>query len=165
MIRDNDCCRDGIETDGGTGERTPRASKVGPRRIPGPYFFDGPVKQLMEPDNDDLRVRGRGSHLHRCLNWHRCRHHTSFSRPPLRQGTSSHLAAFGVAPPAPCSTDLWAHAIVLKSTVNAVLSGEDVPIRLRFNSRIDRARSKMTLLAPMARSSLLRPRPSLPPTA
>src|ERR1700692_1842745 len=43
---------------------------------------------------------------------------------------------------------VWAHAIVLKSTpaVNAVLSGNDVPLRLRFNSRIDRAGLNMTPL-------------------
>ncbi len=54
---------------------------------------------------------------------------------------------------------VWAHAIVLKSTpaVNAVLSGDDVPIRLRFNSRIDRARSKMTLLAPNGTQQSLTP--------
>ena len=54
---------------------------------------------------------------------------------------------------------VWAHAIVLKSTpaMNAVLSGNDVPIRLRFNSRIDRARSKMTLLAPDGTQQSLTP--------
>ncbi len=54
---------------------------------------------------------------------------------------------------------VWAHAIVLKSTpaVNAVLSGDDVPIRLRFDSRIDRARSKMTLLAPDGTQQSLTP--------
>ena len=54
---------------------------------------------------------------------------------------------------------VWAHSIVLKSTpaVNAVLSGDDVPIRLRFNSRIDRARSKMTLLAPDGTQQSLTP--------
>ncbi len=43
-----------------------------------------------------------------------------------------------------------AHAIVLKSTpaVDAVLSGNDVPIRLRFNSRIDPQQS----LTPAAES-------------
>jgi len=52
-----------------------------------------------------------------------------------------------------------AHAIVLKSTpaVDAVLSGNDVPIRLRFNSRIDRARSKMTLFAPDGTQQSLTP--------
>src|SRR5258708_40070356 len=54
---------------------------------------------------------------------------------------------------------VWAHAIVLKSTpaVDAVLSGNDVPIRLRFNSRIDRARSKMTLFAPDGTQQSLTP--------
>jgi methionine-rich copper-binding protein CopC len=43
-----------------------------------------------------------------------------------------------------------AHAIILKSSpaTDAVLPGQDLPIRLRFNSRIDHARSKLTLFAP-----------------
>lgn len=54
---------------------------------------------------------------------------------------------------------VWAHAIVLKSSpaVDAVLSGNDVPIRLRFNSRIDRARSKMMLFAPDGTQQSLTP--------
>jgi methionine-rich copper-binding protein CopC len=54
---------------------------------------------------------------------------------------------------------VWAHAIVLKSTpaADAVLSGDDVPIRLRFNSRIDHARSKMTLFAPDGTQQSLAP--------
>jgi hypothetical protein len=54
---------------------------------------------------------------------------------------------------------VWAHAIVLKSSpaVDAVLSGDDLPIRLRFNSRIDRARSKMMLFAPDGTQQSLAP--------
>src|SRR5260370_23148690 len=37
---DSGGCRDDIGTDGGAGGCTPRAGKVGPRRNPGPYFFE-----------------------------------------------------------------------------------------------------------------------------
>jgi hypothetical protein len=49
------------------------------------------------------------------------------------------ICRFGVALLLLVPQTVWAHAIVLKSTpaVNAVLSGDDVPIRLRFNSQID----------------------------
>ncbi|WP_034996975.1 copper resistance CopC family protein [Beijerinckia mobilis] len=42
------------------------------------------------------------------------------------------------------------HAIVLNSSpaINAVVTGESVAIHLHFNSRIDHARSKLTLYAP-----------------
>jgi methionine-rich copper-binding protein CopC len=41
----------------------------------------------------------------------------------------------------------WAHAIILESSpaVNATVAGPDVDITLRFNSRIDRARSSISL--------------------
>jgi hypothetical protein len=53
----------------------------------------------------------------------------------------------------------WAHAIVLNSSppADAVLSGNDVPIHLRFNSRIDRARSQMILFAPDGTQQSLTP--------
>jgi len=43
-----------------------------------------------------------------------------------------------------------AHAVLLESnpSLNAVLSGPDVPIKLRFNVRIDAGRSRLTLLHP-----------------
>jgi copper resistance protein C len=49
-----------------------------------------------------------------------------------------------VAAPAP------AHAVLLESSpsLNAAISGPDVPIKLRFNVRIDSARSRITLLRP-----------------
>jgi len=42
------------------------------------------------------------------------------------------------------------HAIVLNASpaINAIVAGEAVDIRLHFNSRIDHARSKLTLYAP-----------------
>jgi methionine-rich copper-binding protein CopC len=52
-----------------------------------------------------------------------------------------------------------AHALILKSSpaADAILPGEDVPIRLRFNSRIDHARSKLTLVAPDGTQQSLTP--------
>ena len=43
-----------------------------------------------------------------------------------------------------------AHAIVMasKPAVDATVAGPNVPIELRFNSRIDRARSRLTLVGP-----------------
>jgi copper resistance protein C len=43
-----------------------------------------------------------------------------------------------------------AHAVLLESnpSLNAAISGPDVPIKLRFNVRIDSARSRITLLRP-----------------
>ncbi len=44
----------------------------------------------------------------------------------------------------------WAHAIILESTpkVNGVVVGPVVEIKLRFNVRIDGARSRLTLILP-----------------
>jgi copper resistance protein C len=44
----------------------------------------------------------------------------------------------------------FAHAVLLSSTPqkNAVLSGPDITISLKYNSRIDGARSSLTLLKP-----------------
>jgi methionine-rich copper-binding protein CopC len=43
-----------------------------------------------------------------------------------------------------------AHAIIVESTpaVDAVVAGPDVPVMLRFNSRIDQERSRLTLTGP-----------------
>lgn len=43
-----------------------------------------------------------------------------------------------------------AHAILLEATpaVKSTVSGPDVPIRLRFNGRIDAGRSRLTLVRP-----------------
>jgi methionine-rich copper-binding protein CopC len=47
-----------------------------------------------------------------------------------------------------------AHAIVLDSTpaANQSVAGPDVTVKLRFNSRIDHARSRLTLLDPAGES-------------
>jgi methionine-rich copper-binding protein CopC len=44
----------------------------------------------------------------------------------------------------------WAHAIILESTpkVNGVVTGPVLEIRLKFNVRIDGARSQLTLVLP-----------------
>jgi len=43
-----------------------------------------------------------------------------------------------------------AHAVLLESTpsLNSTVSGPDVPIKLRFNVRIDTLRSRLTLIHP-----------------
>jgi copper resistance protein C len=55
------------------------------------------------------------------------------------------LAALLAAPPA-----AWAHAILVASTPapNATVGGPDLDLRLRFNSRVDSARSHLTLALP-----------------
>ncbi len=59
-----------------------------------------------------------------------------------------------------------AHAIILESSpvANAVISG-DVQVRLRFNSRIDHARSKLTLFAPDGTQTSLTPNADSPADA
>lgn len=50
-----------------------------------------------------------------------------------------------------------AHAILLESSpaINATVAGPDVPIKLRFNVRIDATRSRLTLLKPDATTQTL----------
>ena len=57
-----------------------------------------------------------------------------------------------------------AHAIIVSSApaTGATVSGDAVAIRLHFNSRIDRARSKLTLLAPNGVSQVLTPAADAP---
>ncbi|MBC9879479.1 copper resistance protein CopC [Bradyrhizobium sp. INPA01-394B] len=57
-----------------------------------------------------------------------------------------------------------AHAIILSSapSAGATVSGDAVAIRLHFNSRIDHARSKLTLLAPDGTSQTLTPAADAP---
>lgn len=52
-----------------------------------------------------------------------------------------------------------AHAIIVSSSpaAGATVSGDAVAIRLHFNSRIDHARSQLTLLAPNGTSQKLTP--------
>jgi methionine-rich copper-binding protein CopC len=53
-------------------------------------------------------------------------------------------AAFFIVPPA------GAHAVLLESSppLKGAISGPDVPIKLRFNVRIDALRSRLTLIHP-----------------
>lgn len=48
----------------------------------------------------------------------------------------------------PCA--VWAHAVIVESTpgINGVVKGPAVDIKLRFNSRVDASRSKLTLISP-----------------
>ncbi|TWB60212.1 copper resistance CopC family protein [Bradyrhizobium sacchari] len=57
-----------------------------------------------------------------------------------------------------------AHAIIVSSSpaAGATVSGDTVAIRLHFNSRIDHARSKLTLLAPNGASRVLTPASDAP---
>jgi copper resistance protein C len=50
-----------------------------------------------------------------------------------------------------------AHAVLLESSpsANATVAGPNVPIKLRFNVRIDAARSRLTLVKPDASTQLL----------
>jgi len=58
-----------------------------------------------------------------------------------------------------------AHAIILESSpaTGATVPSGDMQIRLRFNSRIDHARSKITLLSPDGREQTLTPSADSPP--
>jgi methionine-rich copper-binding protein CopC len=69
------------------------------------------------------------------------------------------LGLAGIAPAA------RAHAIIVDSSpaVDASVKGPDVPIALRFNSRIDRDRSRLTLLDAKGKSSALPLAKSGPP--
>ena len=58
-----------------------------------------------------------------------------------------------------------AHAIVIKSNpaVDATVASTSVPIALRFNSRIDQERSRVTLYGPDGKSATLPLAPSTSP--
>jgi methionine-rich copper-binding protein CopC len=58
----------------------------------------------------------------------------------------------------------WAHAIIVSSSpaAGATVSKGDVAIRLRFNSRIDHARSRLKLFAPDGAEQALTPMPDTP---
>jgi methionine-rich copper-binding protein CopC len=60
-----------------------------------------------------------------------------------------------------------AHAIVIRSSpaADAVMPAGDVPIHLQFNSRIDRDRSKVTLVGPSGTEQRLTPAAASPPDA
>ena len=63
------------------------------------------------------------------------------------------LALFRAAVLLFCAWPAWAHAILMGATPAAhqIVSGRAVPIKLRFNSRIDGKRSRVTLLGPDGR--------------
>jgi copper resistance protein C len=63
------------------------------------------------------------------------------------------LAAMGAVAPVAAA----AHAIIIASNpaVDAVVGGTSVPIELRFNSRIDHRRSRLTLVRPDGTSATL----------
>lgn len=48
------------------------------------------------------------------------------------------------------TTPVWAHAVLMESQpkMNSAVKGPDVPIRLRFNVRVDGKRSRLQLLTP-----------------
>jgi methionine-rich copper-binding protein CopC len=50
-------------------------------------------------------------------------------------------------------TAAWAHAVLLSSepAVNSTVSGPDVAIQLKYNSRVDMSHSTLTLLTPDGR--------------
>ena len=58
----------------------------------------------------------------------------------------------------------WAHAILLEATpaANSKVAGPQIAIRLRFNSRIDAQRSRLTLILPDGKNLKLEllPQPS-----
>src|SRR5258706_10132890 len=62
------------------------------------------------------------------------------------------------------ATPALAHAIILESSpaVNATVAGPELDIVLRFNSRIDRARSSLTLNAPPAKLEGAKPEGAKP---
>jgi copper resistance protein C len=51
----------------------------------------------------------------------------------------------------------FAHAILLESSpsINTTVAGPNIPIKLRFNVRIDATRSRLTLVKPDASTQLL----------
>jgi len=59
----------------------------------------------------------------------------------------------------------FAHAIVIDASpaIDASVAAGDVPIRLHFNSRIDRPRSKLTLFSPDGKELVLKTDASSPP--
>jgi methionine-rich copper-binding protein CopC len=63
------------------------------------------------------------------------------------------LLAGAMLPPSPAR----AHAIVIAAAPapGAVLAAADLPVQLRFNSRIDLARSRLTLIRPDASTKTL----------
>jgi len=73
--------------------------------------------------------------------------------PALRRLVAALVLTWPALPPAPAA----AHAIILSAAPapGAVLQSGDVAVVLRFNSRIDRERSRITLVGPDRSSAAL----------
>lgn len=71
---------------------------------------------------------------------------TTYSRARARRGPALGALLLALA----WSFNSAAHAIIMESNpaVNAAVVGPDVPLDLRYNSRIDKARSRLLLTAP-----------------
>ncbi len=56
-----------------------------------------------------------------------------------------------------CVLPVWGHAILVSAVPasNAVVTGRSVPVKLRFNSRIDGKRSRLILVLPGGHERLL----------
>jgi copper resistance protein C len=67
------------------------------------------------------------------------------------------LVLFAVAPAFFIVAPAAAHAVLLESTPppNSSVSGPNVPVKLRFNVRIDSIRSRLTLLRPDGSAQVL----------
>jgi copper resistance protein C len=55
------------------------------------------------------------------------------------------------------TTPVWAHAVLMESSprMNATVKGPDVPIKLRFNVRVDGKRSRLQLTDPDGNTTTL----------
>jgi copper resistance protein C len=82
---------------------------------------------------------------------------------PLPRRVAPAILAFALLSFAAASAA--AHAIVIASSpaVNAKVAGPNLPIELRFNSRIDRERSRLTLVRPDGAATTLALAADTPP--
>ena len=65
------------------------------------------------------------------------------------------------------TTPLWAHAVLMDSTpkMNSTVKGPDIPIRLKFNVRVDGKRSRLQLTNPDGSTTTLEaPKQTAPDT-
>lgn len=65
------------------------------------------------------------------------------------------------------TTPLWAHAVLMDSTpkMNAIMKGPDLPIKLKFNVRVDGKRSRLQLTNPDGSTTTLEaPKQTAPDT-
>ena len=76
---------------------------------------------------------------------------------PGRWARSVLLPAGAVVLSALVATSLAAHAVLLESqpALQSTVAGPNVPLKLRFNVRIDAARSRLTLILPDGTSQTL----------